>query len=75
LGSKFKTKERLDEKYGVGIKFGIVVSLKEITCVNRIDDFIKNCSLRGWLVNKIDVQNRIDIYNVAEEEIDFNDLV
>lgn len=74
-GVSLKTKERLDKKYGVGIKFGIVVTLKEIDGVNRIDDFIKNCSLRGWLVNKIDVENRIDIYNVAQEEIDFNDSV
>ena len=27
--------------------------------------------VRGWLVNKIDVQNQIDIYNKAEEEIEF----
>jgi len=74
-GVSLKTKERLDKKYGVGIKFGIVVTLKEIDGVNRIDDFIKNCSLRGWLVNKIDVENRIDIYNIAEEEINFDDLV
>lgn len=73
-GISLKTKERLDEKYGKGLKFGIVITLKEINGVNRIDDFIKNCSLRGWLVNKIDVENRIDIYNIAEEEIDFNDL-
>ncbi len=72
-GISLKTKERLDEKFGVGIKFGIVVTLKEIDGVNRIDDFVRNCSLRGWLVNKIDVENRIDIYNIAEEEIDFND--
>lgn len=72
-GVSLKTKERLEEKYGVGIKFGIVVTLKEIDGVNRIDDFIKNCSLRGWLVNKIDVENRIDIFNIAEEEIDFNE--
>jgi Subtilase family. len=71
-GISLKTKERLDKKYGVGIKFGIVVTLKEINGVNRSDDFIKNCSLRGWLVNKIDVENRIDIYNVAEEEIEFD---
>ncbi|MGD9566889.1 MAG: S8 family peptidase [Sedimentibacter sp.] len=74
-GVSLKTKERLEKKYGEGIKFGIVVTLKEITGVNRIDDFIKNCSLRGWLVNKIEIKNRIDIYNIAEEEIDFNDLV
>ncbi len=73
-GVSLKTKERLDEKYGEGIKFGIIVSLKEIHGVNRIEDFIKHCSLRGWLVNKIEVQNRIDIYNIAEEVIDFDDI-
>lgn len=72
-GVSLKTKERLEEKYGVGLKFGIVVTLKEINGVNRIDDFVKNCSLRGWLVNRIDVENRIDIYNMAEEVIDFNE--
>ena len=70
-GLSLKTKERLAEKFGVGLKFGIVITLKEIDGVNRIDDFVKNCSLRGWLVNRIDVENRIDIYNIAEEEIDF----
>lgn len=74
-GISLKTKERLEKKYGEGIKFGIVITLKEINGVNRIDEFIKNCSLRGWLVNKIEVQNRIDVYNIAEEEIDFNDLL
>ena len=67
--------ERLDEKYCEGINFGIVVSLKEIHGENRIDEFIKHCSLRGWLVNKIDVDNRIDIYNIAEETIDFDDTI
>lgn len=69
-----KTKERLEEKFGDGIKFGIVVTLKEINGVNRIEDFIRNCSLRGWLINKIDIDNRIDIYNIAEENIDFDDV-
>ncbi|RDU24183.1 S8 family peptidase [Anaerosacchariphilus polymeriproducens] len=73
-GVSLKTKERLNKKYGEGIKFAIVVTLKEINGVNRIDEFIKNCSLRGWLVNKIEVENRIDIYNIAEEEIDFKDF-
>lgn len=72
-GVSLKTKERLDKKYGEGIKFGIVVTLKEINGINRIEDFIKNCSLRGWLVNKIDIEHRIDIYNIAENEIDFKD--
>ena len=39
--------------------------------VNRIDEFIKLCMVRGWLVNRIDVQNQIDVYVKAEEEIEF----
>ncbi|MGL4868067.1 MAG: S8 family peptidase, partial [Cetobacterium sp.] len=73
-GISLKTKERLDEKHGKGLKFGIIVSLKEIHGVNRIEEFIQHCSLRGWMVNRIEVQNRIDIYNRAEETIDFDDL-
>lgn len=72
-GLSLKTKERLEKKYGVGLKFGIVVTLKEINGVNRIDEFIRNCALRGWLVNRIDIDQRVDIYNIAEEEIDFSE--
>ncbi len=57
----------------VGLKFGIVITLKEIDGVNRIDEFVKNCALRGWLVNRIDIEQRVDIYNLAEEEIDFSE--
>jgi len=70
-GLSLKTKERLDEPFGKGLKFGIVITLKEINRVNRIDEFIHNAYLRGWLVNKIDIDARVDIYNIAEEEIEF----
>ena len=70
-GISIKTKERLEKRDGEGIKFGIVVTLREINGVNRIDEFINLCLLRGWLVNKVDVENQIDIYNKAEEEIEF----
>ena len=70
-GLSLKTKERLEEKHGDGLKFGIVITLKEINGVNRIETFIQNAQLKGWLINQIDVENRIDIYNVAEEEIKF----
>lgn len=70
-GLSIKTKERLKEKNGRGLSFGIVVTLKEMNGENRIDDFIKLCMLRGWVVNRIDVENQVDIYNRAEEEIEF----
>ena len=72
-GISIKTKERLDGKDGIGLKFGVVVTLKEINGINRIEDFIHQCAFRGWLVNRIDVINRINIYNKAEEEVHFDD--
>ena len=69
-GLSIKSKERLFPREK-GIRFGIVITLKEINGINRIDEFINQCSLRGWLVNKIDIENRIDIYNTAQEDIEF----
>lgn len=70
-GISIKTKERLSPKAGRGLHFGVVVTLKEMTGVNRIDEFIKLCLVRGWIVNRIDVQNQIDVYIKAEEDIKF----
>ncbi len=70
-GMEIKTNNRLDPKDGMGIRFGVVVTLKEINGVNRIDEFIKNCTLNGWLVNNIDVQARVDINKKVNEDIDF----
>ena len=69
-GLSIKTKERLKKKNGRGLSFGVVVTLKEMYGENRINDFIKLCMMRGWIVNRIDVENQIDIYNKAEEEIE-----
>lgn len=70
-GISIKTKERLNSSDGENLKFGVVITLKEVNGVNRIQEFIQQCQFRGWLVNKIDIENRIDIYNVAREEIKF----
>lgn len=66
-----KTSNRLDPKDGIGLRFGVVVTLKEMYGVNRIDEFIRNCNLNGWLVNRIDIKNRIDIHEKVNEEIEF----
>ncbi|MGV3128957.1 S8 family peptidase [Staphylococcus simulans] len=68
-GMSIKTKERLSNNDGDGIKFGVVVTLREINGTNRIEDFIQQCSLKGWLVNRIDVENQLDIYQKANEDI------
>lgn len=70
-GMEIKTNNRLDPKDGENIRFGVVVTLKEINGINRIDDFIRNCILSGWLVNQVDIKNRIDIHKKINEEIKF----
>lgn len=69
-GVSLKTAERLPEKYGKNLKFGIIITLKEINGKNRIDSFIQQCQLRGILVNKIDIETRINVYNKVQEEIE-----
>lgn len=69
-GVSIKAKDRLSRRDN-GIKFGLVVTLKEINGVNRIDDFVRQCELRGWLVSRVDIDNRIEIYNKAQESITF----
>lgn len=69
-GVSVKTKNRFDADDGKGLKFGLVITLREMNNVNRIRDFIRLCELRGWLVTRVDVESRIDIYNRAQETID-----
>lgn len=71
-GMEIKTNNRLDPEDGVGLRFGVVVTIKEMYGINRIDEFIKNCNLNGWLVNAIDIQNRIEIHEKINEEICFD---
>ena len=43
-GMEVKTNNRLDPLDGVGLRFGVVVTLKEMYGINRIDEFIRNCN-------------------------------
>lgn len=70
-GMSIKTKERMQAKAGKGLNFGVIVTLKEMSGVNRIDEFIKLCMVRGLLVTPVNVQNQVEIYQHAEEEIKF----
>lgn len=70
-GLSIKTKERMKARGKKDLPFGIVITLKEMNGVNRIEDFKKLCMARGWLVTQLDVQNQLDIYQRAEENINF----
>lgn len=70
-GVKVTCMERLENKYGENLKFGLVVTLKEIDGKNTINQFIQMLQMKGWIVNTIDINEKVDIYNKAEENIDF----
>ena len=70
-GMKIVSKDRLGYNDGLDIRFGVVVTLKELNGINRIEDFIQLFSLNGWIVNRIDIKSRINIYEKAEETIEF----
>lgn len=71
-GISIVSKERLSTRMNRGLNFGVVITLKEISGINRIQDFIKACTLRGWIINELNVENQIDIYNINQEEINFD---
>lgn len=72
-GISLKTKERLLGNAGKGLNFGLVITLKEINGQNRIEEFIRLCTLRGWLVNKVSIENQLEVYNKADVDIDFEE--
>ena len=72
-GISIKTKNRIKPEDGNGLKFGMVITLKEINGKNRIEDFIYQCSFHQWLVEEVNIQNKLDIYEIAEEELDIDE--
>lgn len=69
-GISIKVKERLNNYQGRGLKFGIVITLKEINGNNMLQKFINLCEgTRAWNINKVDIEKRLDIYEKIQEEI------
>lgn len=66
-----KTIERLKTRDGQGVRFGVVVTLKELNGENRIEDFIQQAELRGWLVNRLQIDVQVELFNSLNEEIEF----
>lgn len=70
-GMNIKMKERTNKHEGLGLAFGIVVTLKEMRHVDRYDDFFKLCQSNGWFVQPIDAKAYLDIYQRQNEDIKF----
>lgn len=72
-GVSLTATRRLDDDEPEKLPFGIVVTLKEMNGVNRIDNFIQNCLATRWIVEEIDLETSVDVYAAAEQEIRFED--
>lgn len=71
-GITITSKERLSTRTGARLNFGAVITLREINGINRIQEFVRACTFRGWIVNEVNIQNQIEVYNVSQEEIRFD---
>ena len=72
-GISIKTKERPFAKSGHGVRFGLVVTLREINGVNRIKEFVQLCRANNWYVNEVDIHARVETYEKAQEVLIFDE--
>lgn len=71
-GLSLTSKERRTKAKKDDLVFGIVITLKNIKGENKINDFKHACLLRGYIVNEIKIDNQIEIYEKAQEDIKFD---
>lgn len=69
-GFLIKTKERLDDKSGRNLKFGLVITLKSIDKKSRYDEFKKMVrTLTTWNIEEIDIDVMEEIYQKSNEDV------
>lgn len=74
-GLAFTLKDRAGTRAGrtsEDTAVGVVVTLKDLHGNNRIDEFVFNCQAAGWIVNRIDMEARLDLQQELDAEIEFD---
>lgn len=69
-GLRVITKERISDGRRKDLAYGVVVTLMEINGINRFEAFESACQANGWVVNRIDAHERLEIHNRADEDIE-----
>lgn len=72
-GLKIVTTDRASTPIPKHQPFGLVVTLREINGVNRIDEFMQQCMMQRWMVDSIDIDQLVNIYEAAESDIVFDE--
>ena len=39
--------------------------------INRIEEFIQRCTFSQWIVNRITIENKLDVYAKADTDLTF----
>lgn len=69
-GIKIRMVNRNSSTKQTNINAGIVITLKELHGVNRFDSFVQYCRLNHFIVNEINITNRIELDNMLRQEVD-----
>lgn len=67
-GMSITSKQRVSKTIP-SIRFGVVITIKDIDGRNRIDNFVENCILKGWNVTRLKVQERIDLMLKIKDDL------
>lgn len=70
-GISILTKERQGSARKHNLRFGVVVTLKEMFGKNRVNTFVRNCQALGWTVNVIDIEARMKMHIESNIEINW----
>lgn len=52
-------------------RFGVVVTIHNLKGENRIDTFMRQCSAIGWIVERVEINNELKIYEHSQVEVEF----
>lgn len=72
-GMDIKMASRNSFKKQENTNIGVVVTLKEIHGNNRYNSFVRYCRLRHFIINEIDIENRLRLNNVLQQDVDISD--
>lgn len=52
-------------------RFGVVVTIHNLKGENRIDTFMRQCAALGWIVERVEIENELRIYEHSQVEVEF----
>ena len=54
-------------------RFGVVATIHNLKGENRFDTFVRQCSAQGWMVERVQIDNELKIYETSQVEVEFEE--